>query len=979
MKMHSLCQFGILLSFATCAFSAGVPVNSPRASSSKLSFPANAAAAKDGQRRLSRTALYFEPNVGQADPSVRYIARGGGFMTMLTGDGAVFVNLHTREPVRLQFRGASSRARIVPSEPLRGVSNYFIGRDPSKWRTDVPHYSRLLVENVYENIDLAFYSKEGRLEYDFIVKPGADPSRIELAWKGIHGVTLDKDGDMVVSTSAGDIRHKRPVVYQLVGGKQVPVEASYRSAGRDRFSIRVPGYDKRLALVIDPTIFYSTYFGANGQDDITALVLDPIGSACIAGFTTSTDLPLAPTVPAQGFQGRGDAFITKIGPGGDEILFSTYIGGSEDVDRAQGIALDSIGDVYITGFTSSFGFPTTPNAYQKDFSGTQDAFILKLSGAGNSILWATYIGGIDTYEQGLLIAIDPSGNVVVSGTTTGTLYPTTPGAYSRTYVNGSDAFLSKFDSRGRELLFSTLFGGNFEDTPSGMALDPAGNVYLTGTTNSFDFPTTPGAYRRTLAGQADVFIMKFSLDCKRLLFSTLIGSTGVDSGGSISIEPGGRIAIAGGAGAADFPTTTGAYRTIFQGLADGFVARFNSDCSVLIASTLIGSSGFDVATAATVQEGGALTVLGYTESNNFPVTPDAFAFSVNFFGDAFITSLSPLANSLRFSSILGGSNPDLSRVMAARGDEIIVGGVTSSNNFPITANSISKTIKGGSDGFLTRIVGIGNQECLTTVTPTITSYTSGAGGGGIAIGEGCAWNAFSTAPWISLDPANAAFLTGAGSLNYRVVANPNSEPRAGAIYAGGNLVPIIQKGTANTQIFSDVLPSDTFADFIRIIRNQGVTTGCGGNNYCPNDFVTRATMAVFLIRGMIGSDDFPFPTTPYFSDIPANHAQFKWIQKIRELGITSGCGGGQFCPNDIVTRGQMATFLVRARYGGTFTASSTAYFTDVPLFHTFFQYVQKLKSTGITTGCGGNVFCVNDNITRGQMAVFLTRAFFTPW
>lgn len=938
-----------------------------------------AALQKEGQRRLAKTSLYFEPNLGQADPTVRYIARGGGMMTMLTPNEAVFVNSRTPQPFRLQILGAASDSRPVPERRLPGISNYFLGKDPSKWRTHVPHYEQLRYENVYDRIDTVFYSTDGRLEYDFVVQPGGDPSRIQLAWKGVDGVRLESNGDMIVSTAAGDIRHKRPVVYQNIGGKRVPVKATYALQPNHQFRISLGAYQRNYALVIDPSIFYSTYLGGTGTEDIAAVVADIFGSVYLTGFTASTNFNVTAGAFQTTQQNNGDAFVSKISPGGDALLFSTYLGG-EAIDRATAITVDGNGSTYVTGFTGSFAFPTTTGAYQRDFSGFQDAFVARLNNTGSQLVFSTFLGTGDTSESGAAIAIDSLGRPIVAGTTNSPSFPTTTGAFKTTFSGGVDGFVTKLAADGKTLVFSTLIGGQIDDVPNAIALDAAANVYITGSTSSSDFPTTEGAYSRTLAGFSDVFLLKLSLDGKRLFFSTFIGSSLDDSAYALSLEPGGRVAIAGQTTGANYPTTTSAYRTALGGLADGFVSRFSTDGGALIASSLIGSNATDGAFAVYVQEGGALVVGGTTFSNNFPTTSDAFQFSSSTFGDAFLVAMNPLANGIKFSTIYGGGGGDQGRGMAATTDsDVILIGNTGSLDLPLTFNPIQGVNRGQTDGFVARITGLAAPECLTSVAPTITSYTQPGGGGGISVGDGCAWNAFATTKWITFPVPTTVFGLGAGSLNYSVAPNPNAEPRAGAVYVAGNIVPVIQKGTSNTQIFNDVPLSNGFVDHIRLIRNQGVTTGCGANIYCPNDNVTRWQMAVFLVRGMLGSDDFPFSNTPFFTDVPTSHPQFKWIQKLRELGITTGCSDTQYCPNDNVTRGQMAVFLIRSRYGNSFTSNGSAYFTDVPANNGFFQYVQKMKQTGVTTGCSATTFCPNDNITRGQMAVFLTRAFFTPW
>ncbi|MCZ2151526.1 MAG: SBBP repeat-containing protein [Bryobacterales bacterium] len=937
-----------------------------------------AAVDKSGKQQLSRVPLYFEPNAGQADPSVRFLSRGGGFLTLLTGKDAWFVSGGLKQPLQLTFLNARDPKPAIAEQKLPGVSNYFRGKDPSKWRTNIPHFARVRFPEVYTGIDAVYYSGENRLEYDLVVAPGADPSVIELSWKGAERIRVDESGDLVLSTSAGDIRQHRPLVYQEIGGKRVAVAARYRNGEAGGFRFELAAWDRKLPLVIDPVIVYSTFLGGTQGEEVLGLTVDAGGPVYLAGYTKSADFPLYHPIQNTITSIFNDAFVTKLNVTGQVLVYSTFLGG-ENEDQATSVVADATGAAYITGFTGSFGFPVTNNAYQKNFSGVQDAFVSKLSPDGNVLTWSTYLGTSDTQEVGKAIGVDYAGYVTVAGQTNSTNFPTTPGAYKTTYGGSYDGFLTKFDPTGVTLTFSTYFGGALGiDTPNAMVIDPAGEIWIAGGTTSADFPTTPGAYSRTQSGLEDAFVLKFSQDGKRVLLSTLLGGAASDSAFALALEKEGRVVIAGQAGTG-FPTTANAYSRTVQGAGDAFVARFNSTLSSLIASGLVGSPGIEFAKGVKTLPGGYLIIAGSAQTSNFPVTRDAFGYSGSAaLPDGFLTVLEPLANNLRFSTVLGGVFWDVINGMAQdiTGD-VYVAGQTFSPDFPVTSDVFQTANKGQGDGFVTRVSDFGVHECVTDVTPTGTSYPAEGGGGGVGIGQGCTWFAFSSVPWINL--TSAPLTVGAGSLNYTVSPNPSADPRTGTVYVAGNVVHLLQKGTSLAAPFADVPASDPFVDYVRIIKTNNITNGCALNMYCPNDSTTRGQMAVFIVRSLLGTDDFLFPAAPLFRDVPAGHPQFKWIQKLRQLGITTGCNLLDYCPDDSVTRGQMSVFLIRSKFGSTFESPATPYFTDVPSNNIFFQYIQKMKQLGVTTGCGGGQFCVNDTNTRGQMAAFLSRMYFTPW
>ncbi|MFN7937227.1 MAG: SBBP repeat-containing protein [Bryobacteraceae bacterium] len=926
---------------------------------------------------LSGTALYFEPNQGQATGDVRVVSRGGGFLTMLTGRETVYSNANTQSPVVMELVGAAKAEDVVFEEKLRGVSNYFYGKDPARWYTDVPHYGRVRFKNVYPGIDLVYYSTEQRMEYDFVVAPGADPSRIRMAWSGVESSKIEENGDLLLMTAAGSIRHKRPVVYQEVDGVRIPVKGSYRSAGEHAFVFTLGEYRREMALVIDPAIFYSTYVGGSLLDDVQALAVDVQGNAYVGGSTRSANFPVFNGLPNAQLSGTVDAFLTKVAFTGGELFYSTFLGGTRE-DQINGIAVDAAGNAHVVGETNSDDFPTTQNAYQRDLRGQVDAFAVKFSASGSQISYSTFIGEFDSEERAASVGLDPSGNAVITGYTTTFVFPTTEGAYDRSFNGAADIWLLQLNSTGQQLIFSTFFGGNSHDLPKSVVVDASGEIYLTGLTNSSDFPTTTGAFQRNLKGIQDAFVARFSQSGKRLVFSTLLGGTGQEVSFGMAIEPGGRVLVAGQTTSADYPTTTGAYQANNRGVTNAFLSRLSSDGSKMIASTLIGTTAVDFASSVRPLDGGYMLITGYSSSNSFPTTGDAWQYSSGFLGDGFVSIFTPMANQLLFSSVVGGSGEDVVRVSAGgpNGD-VYLAGVTG-GGVAISSDSFDPTFNGVSDGFLMRVTAFNLTECISSVASAGTSFPVEGGAGGVGVsGNFCPWYAFSSAPWVTL--TSNALSQGNGSLNFTLSQHAGASPRTAIVQVAGNQVHILQKGSSTLAPFADVPNNHQFVDYVRLMKDNAITSGCDATNYCPDQRTTRGQMAVFIVRSLVGSDDFVFPATPYFTDVPATHPFFKWIQKLRQINVTQGCNLTQYCPDESVTRGQMAAFLIRSKFGNNFQYPSGQAFTDVPTNHAFYSHIQKLRQTGVTLGCTATVFCVNDPTTRSQMAAFLTRMFLTPW
>ena len=478
---------------------------------------------------MARLPLAFEPNIGQAAQPVRFLARGNGYGLYLTSTEAVLALPSWRAAksagtpsVKMQFAGANASAALAGTESLPGRSNYFIGNDSSRWLRNVSHFSRVRYSSLYSGIDLDFYGREGHLEYDFEVAPGADPRQIELQFQGADRLQVGQDGDLVLAVAGRELRFQAPHVYQKSGDRQEEVAGSFIVTANGRAAFQVGEYDRSRTLVIDPVLSFSTYLGGSGDESCSAITGSPFVPHCpavaidsasrvyVAGATTSTagwPTPAsAASIPPLG--GASDVFVARISSTGSALSldYLTFIGGT-GMDYPTGVGVDSGFNVYVAGNTTSSDFPTI-NGLQNSGSGNH-AFVTKLDPTGSANLYSTYLRGTagtgtDTAND---MTVDSQAHVYVFGTTTSTDFPTTPGALQGQYKTGAtnQFFFTKFDpaqSGANSLLYSTFFGGSSPDTGSvvggAIAVDTNLNVYLAGGTNFTDMPVV-NAFQGTLS------------------------------------------------------------------------------------------------------------------------------------------------------------------------------------------------------------------------------------------------------------------------------------------------------------------------------------------------------------------------------------------------------------------------------------------------------------------------------------------------
>jgi len=589
--------------------------------------------------------LRFEPAAGPPDAPRSFVARGGGYRLALTSSEAL-ISVAPAALLRMSLVGANAAAPAIPTEPLPGKSNYLIGNDPAQWRTNVPTYQRIGYHSVYPGVDVVYYGSQGQLEYDFIVTPGADPGRIRMAVEGADSATLDAGGDLVLQAGGGELRLRKPVLYQEVEGSRREIAGGFLLANNPQSAIRtsksievgfhIGAYDASQPLVIDPVVLnYSTTFSGGGQEEAFGIAVDPAGNAYVAGWTSSVNFPTASPLQASHGGGTYDAFVAKLSPSGT-VLYSTYLGGN-NWDFAFGIAVDGSGNAYVAGFTHSTNFPTTLGAFQPTYRGSLadcpdsqcgHAFVAKLNPAGSALVYSTYLGGGGGAPDAAYgIVVDSSGSAYVAGYTANLDFPVTPGAVQTSfagYVAGarmSNAFVTKLNPSGSGLVYSTYLGGSANPPVGsngtwamGIALDASGNVYVTGGTDSTNFPVTPGAFQtvhKSTGGPTDnAFVSKINAAGSALVYSTYLGGSYLNTGGPIAVDSSGNAIVAGTTSSTDFPTAN-PYQAANAGGQDAFVTKLNASGSGLVYSTYLGGAGTDAAWGVAMDGSGNAYVSGF--------------------------------------------------------------------------------------------------------------------------------------------------------------------------------------------------------------------------------------------------------------------------------------------------------------------------------------------------------------------------------
>ena len=710
---HTIARLLALLAITTGLLNV-VPVRVYSVSADGDKTPAvrhDLARVKDSYAKLP---LSFEANQGQADKSVKFISRGSGYSLALaaTTFTMTVASQHNSSVIQATLLNANAAAKLNGLERLVTKTNYLTGRDPQKWTTNITNYAKVKSANVYPGVDLVFYGNQNQLEYDFIVSPGTDTNVIALGFEGVTSLRVDEKGDLLLRTDAGEIRQSRPVVYQQIDGARRIIPSSYVIKDQKQIAFQIANYDRTKPLVIDPTLAFSTLLGGGGLERASSIAVDSDGNVYITGDTNSINFPVTPgAFQTQRAAFNTDAFVAKMNATGTALIYSTYFGG-DNRDAANDIAVDAAGNAYITGLTESSNLPVTPGAYitMPVFVDEFVAFATKLNATGTGLVYSTYLASL----TGTGIAVDSAGNAYITGQALEG-FPTTPGAFQTVPGGSSDGFVIKLNPTGTAPVYSTYLGGPGNDSGADIALDSGGNAYVTGTADA-GFPVTPGAFQTTFGGGfADTFLTKLNATGTALVYSTFLGGSGTDRGSGIAVNAAGNAYVTGSTESSNFPVTPSAFQNAKAAGLDAFVAELSAAGNALAYSTYLGGAGDDFGAEIAVDASGNAFIAGPTASTDFPTTADAIQSAhIGSGNDAFVTKLNPTGTALVFSTYLGGSSGDgaLAVAVDAAGSIYFAGG-TSSPDFPTTPGAFQTVLSGVSDAFIAKIAFSSFDVCLS--------------------------------------------------------------------------------------------------------------------------------------------------------------------------------------------------------------------------------------------------------------------------
>jgi len=691
--------------------------------------------------RYAQLPLLFEANRGQASVDADFISRGPGYNLYLNARKITLALRHGRgfngnentagDVIAIEIFDGDSNCRLHGVEELKTQTNYLIGNQSGRWQTGVQTYGKVEYENVYPGIDLIFYGSGGNIEYDFVVHAGADYRKIKLSIEGQSAESIENDGTLVLPAGLGTLRFRTPIIYQEsaqgktnVKGRFV-LSASQGHAAARTLSFEVSPYDHTRPLTIDPVLDYSTYLGGSDNDGASKIAVDSSGSAYIVGTTASLNFPTTPgavdPTHTTCIPFCYDVFVAKINPAGTGLVYATYVGGNGE-DFGSAIAVDSAGNAYIAGATTSTDFPTSGTALQKSCGGTcfrHDAFAFKLNSTGSALLYSTYIGGSDE-DWGTGIAVR-QGNAYVSGFSASPDFPTTAGAFQKSMQGQGSSFVLQLNTNGTALNFSTFLGEvDLDDAGGEIALDSSGNSYVAGNTLSPNFPRTIGAFHTSFLNMFfnNLYVLKLNSTGSSLIYSALIGGA---SPGGITVDAVGNAYVAASAGPF-YPVTPGAVDQSCQGNFGGaLLLKVNPSGSNLLTSAHICPDRLWPAGVA-LDASQNIIFSGYTDAANLPTTVGSFQPSMRntcCFSDAILGKMKADGSALVYMTYFGGNRGDSGIITKDSSGNIYMTGYTSSTNLQLktpfqTANA------GSMDAFIAKFTIPLNKISLSPATLTFS-------------------------------------------------------------------------------------------------------------------------------------------------------------------------------------------------------------------------------------------------------------------
>jgi hypothetical protein len=690
-------------------------------------------------RRLAVLERGWVPNAGQWDERAAFAAPGFFGITWVTKEGELrhvaskeecekptpearepeVGAKRFRKPCPVQSWVVSERwvggkvKGIRGEEELETKVSFFLGNDPAKHRSGLPSYRYVSLGEVWPGVEVKLKASQKTVEKLFYVRPGADLAKVRVELRGANRLRLSQEGELVIETSLGELKLSKPVAWQEKDGQKLPVQASYRVFGKNRYGFAVQGADPRLPLVIDP-ILQSTYLGGSGVDSAHAVAIAPSGDVYVAGYTYSDDFPNtlggAQASCSSCSSDHADAFVARLSADLTSNPQSTYLGGRWG-DAASALAIAPSGDVYVAGETDSDDFPNTAGGAQESKGAVfGDAFVARLNSALTQNPQSTYLGGNGS-DDAYALAIHPStGEVYVAGYTFSTNFPNTAGGAQESYSVFGDAFVARLNAALTQNPQSTYLGGNGSDYAYALAIHPStGEVYVAGYTYSTDFPNTAGGAQESYSVFGDAFVARLNAALTQNPQSTYLGGNGYDDARALAIAGNGEVYVAGYTLSTNFPNTAGGAQASKDGNSDAFVARLNASLTSNPQSTYLGGNGYDRAYALAIHPStGEVYVAGPTDSTDFPHTAGGAQESYGGGSDdAFVARLNAALTQNPQSTYLGGNGGDYAYALAIHPStgEVYVAGPTDSPNFPHTASGAQESYGGGSDdAFVARLM-----------------------------------------------------------------------------------------------------------------------------------------------------------------------------------------------------------------------------------------------------------------------------------
>jgi hypothetical protein len=658
-----------------CAIATLVSGTLPLAATPPLPMATASATRARVSGAYGKLPLTFEANEGQADRAVQFLCRGPGYTLFLTSAEAVLSlsrQGHEAAVVGLRLAGANRHPVLLGEVPRVTQSNYFIGNNPGQWHTGIAHFARVRAEGIYPGVDLVYRGNQRQLEYDFVVSPGGDPGRIRLSFQGANPITIGAHGELILHTAGGELVQPAPTLYQVAGHRRKRVEGHYVLLTHPPAKQGGGGVNRQVGFIL------------GRYNRARPLIIDPV------------------------------------------LVYSTFLGGSSH-DQASGIAVDSEGNAYVAGQTSSSAFPGVSGSSLQPANGGGifggDAFVTKINAAGTAIVYSTFLGGGGN-DAATGIAVDGAGNAYVTGATESTTFPgVSANSIQPAYGGAGDAFVTKINATGTAILYSTFLGGSASDTAFGIAVDSSGSAYLTGETESTNFPGVSGSSIQPAygGGLTDAFVTKINAAGTAIVYSTFLGGSGIEGGHGIAVDAAENAYVTGTTTSNIFPGVSGNSIQPARGggLDDAFVTKINAAGTAIVYSTFLGGSGINLAYGIAVDAAGNVYVTGYTGSTTFPGVSGSSIQPVNAggFEDAFVTKINAAGTAIAYSTFLGGEGDDRAFGIAVDGaGNAYVTGDTSSANFPIVSGSSIQPAYGGglADAFVAKINAAGTAIVYST-------------------------------------------------------------------------------------------------------------------------------------------------------------------------------------------------------------------------------------------------------------------------